>query len=150
MDYKKNMRKRQAQGLVETAAAMSVLIPLFMLILYVSSEISQAYMIKTAMTGAAHRAARNLSIAYWQNSSIATDRAAQESLVLNQIRVSTMLVDSHQFTDVVYDLSSTPPSVSVTATYTGGQYGLAPFPNPDPLRLGSHFQISSTETHALE
>lgn len=149
MNYK-NKRGGKAQGLVETAAAMAVLIPLFMLILYVSSEISQAYMIKTAMTAAAHRAARNLSIAYWQNSTISNNRAAQESLVLDQIRIGTMVVDSHQFSDVTYELNATPPSVSVTVTYTGGQYGLAPFPNPDPLHLGSHFQISSTETHALE
>jgi Flp pilus assembly protein TadG len=149
MNHKKQ-RGGKAQGLVETAAAMAVLIPLFMLILYVSSEISQAYMIKTAMTAAAHRAARNLSIAYWQNSTISNNRAAQESLVLDQIRIGTMVVDSHQFSDVTYELNATPPSVSVTVTYTGGQYGLAPFPNPDPLHLGSQFQISSTETHALE
>lgn len=146
----KYMRERKGQGLVESAAAMAVLIPLFMLILYVSSEISQAYMIKTAMTAAAHRAARNLAIAYWQNSSIANSRAAQESLVLDQIRIGSMIVDSQQFSDVTYELNATPPSVSVTVTYTGGQYGLAPFPNPDPLHLAQHFQISSTETHALE
>lgn len=146
----KYKREGKGQGLVESAAAMAVLIPLFMLILYVSSEISQAYMIKTAMTAAAHRAARNLAIAYWQNSSIANSRAAQESLVLDRIRIGSMIVDSQQFSDVTYELNATPPSVSVTVTYTGGQYGLAPFPNPDPLRLAQHFQISSTETHALE
>jgi hypothetical protein len=147
---RKGTRHRNGQGLVEVSVTLSLLLPLFLIILHVTCEVAHAYMIKSALTQAASRATRNMTIAYWQDESIATNRGAQDSVVYDKLRVQGMIVDSRQFSDASFDLASSPPTVTVTVTYTGGSFGLPKFPDPDPLGLGSRFIIKAAETQALE
>jgi hypothetical protein len=71
-------------------------------------------------------------------------------LVFDTIRIHNIVNASSQFDDPVWSPGSTPPTVSVTVHYTSEKNGLPPFPNPDPLHLGSHFQLAATSTYRLE
>ncbi|MBI4533158.1 MAG: hypothetical protein HY711_04350 [Candidatus Melainabacteria bacterium] len=136
-------------ALVEAAGALALLFPLLVLLTYVVIEVSYAYVISASLSAAAHQAARNLVIAYWKNSDIAGSRALQDTEVFDHIRIQNILNDSRQFQEATFQTASNPPSVLVTVRYLGGQYGLPPFPNPDPLRLGS-FQITASAASALD
>lgn len=144
------LRRSHGNGIAEAGVAMAVLIPLFLVLLHITVEVAKAYLIKSTLTAAANRAVREMSIKYWQDHTIATNRSIQDTLVFDKVRIDSMVVNSQQFSDANFDLVSDPPVVSVTVTYTGGKYGLAPYPDPDPLALGSSYLISSTVTHALE
>lgn len=147
---KRQCRYADGNGIVETTAAFSLMIPLFLLILHVAGEIVQAYMIKAALSAAAARAARTMIVTYWQDPKVASNRSLQDSAVYDKIRVNAVIASSQQFGNAVFDLTATPPVVTVTATYAAGKYGLAVFPSPDPLKIGNNFVISSSETQALE
>lgn len=136
-------------ALVEAAGALALLFPLVVLITYAVIEVSYAYVISSSLSAAAHQAARNLVIAYWKNSDIATSRGLQDTEVFDQIRIQNILNDSRQFEQASFQTDSNPPSVSVRVRYLGGQYGLPPFPNPDPLKLGN-FDITATASQALD
>jgi len=118
------------------------------MIIMVAVEAGYGYIIKINMDGAARRAARDLAIAYGQDPSIAQD-SSKVNTVLSMIRIANMVVDNAQFGEPVFQTDN-PPTATVTVTYASGQYGLAPFPNPDPLNLGPTFTISSTATYHLE
>ena len=137
-------------SIVEAGAALTLLLPVMMLVLYVTLESSYAYLIKNSMNEASRMAARDLAIAYGQDSTIANDRSKEESSVFNNIRLPNMVNDSAQFTNVNWDLANSPATVSVTAVYTANRYSLPPFPNPDPLNLGGSFQVGATATYRLE
>jgi hypothetical protein len=137
-------RKRAGQSLAEGAAVMALMLPLFILIIFVGGEVVQAYLIKNVLTQAASKAARDMSIDYWQDKSIANNRSQQNVLVFDRIRIAGVIADSRQFNEAV------PPTVTVTVNYDGGLYGLMPFPQPDPLGLGAFFKLSSSTVHALE
>jgi hypothetical protein len=141
-------RRKNGSGLVEAAAALVLLLPLFLVLLAVTAEVVQVYLIKDALTAASHQAARQLTLSYWQNSQIATSRSLQESTVFDKIRINNMIVNSAQFSTANFDLNADPPVVTVGVVYTCGKWGLPAF-RPDVLKLGS-FTISSGETHALE
>lgn len=146
-----NMKRREnGNGIAEAGVAMALLIPLFLVLIHLTVEVAKAYLIKSALTAGANRAVRQMSINYWLDRNIASNRSIQNAMVYDKVRISTMIVDSQQFSDASFDLSSNPPVVSVTVTYTGGKYGLAPYPDPDPLALGANYVISATVTHALE
>ncbi|MBP9093721.1 hypothetical protein KBI23_22065, partial [bacterium] len=81
---------------------------------------------------------------------IANNRQLQNALVFDRIRITGVVADSRQFNDATFDTAAVPPTVSVTVTYSGGLYGLVPFPQPDPLGLGAYFRLSSSTIHALE
>lgn len=149
-NWRQRGRKRAGQSLAEGAAVMALMLPLFIVIIFVGGEVVQAYLIKNVLTQAASKAARDMSIDYWQDKSIASDRLLQNALVFDRIRISGVIADSRQFSDAAFDTTAVPPTVTVTVTYDGGLYGLMPFPQPDPLGLGVFFKLSSSTIHALE
>lgn len=146
----KFLRRRSGVSIAEAAAALSLLLPLMVCVLYVVLESSYAYLIKTSLTEGARQAGRDLSIAYGQDPSISTDRTLQDVQVFDKIRIAHMINASEQFSDPVWDTSSSPPTVSVTCTYLSNQYSLPPFPNPDVLGLGASFTITANSTYRLE
>jgi len=137
-------------SIAEAAAALSLLLPLMILIIYVILESSYAYMIKNSLSEAVRQAGRDLSLAYGEDPNIMYDRAMQDIEVFDKIRITNMVNDSAQFSDPVWDTSNSPPTVRVTCTYLSSQYNLPTFPNPDPLRLGSNYSITATSTYRLE
>lgn len=145
-------RTKERRGLVlaETAASMMILIPLLMIILFTIWEVSQAYFLKASLAQASRQAARQLAIAYGRDPDVATNRALQESLVLNQIRLPGVVADSSQFSLVSFQTDEVPHTVTVRTQYSSGAFGLAPFPMPDPLHLGSAFVPSAESTYRLE
>ncbi len=149
-DWRSKDRTHAGQSLAEGAAVMALMLPLFIVIIFVGGEVVQAYLIKNVLTQAASKAARDMSIDYWQDKSIANNRQLQNALVFDRIRITGVVADSRQFNDATFDTAAVPPTVSVTVTYSGGLYGLVPFPQPDPLGLGAYFRLSSSTIHALE
>jgi hypothetical protein len=148
----KAKRKNRGRGatIAEAGAALGLLLPLAFTVIFVVLEASYAYMIKSSLSQASRQAARDLAIAYGQNPSIQSDRSLQNVQVFDNIRIKDMVADSAQFEDPTFQTASDPPTVSVTVRYLGGQHGLPPFPNPDPLHLGSSFQITANSTYRLE
>ncbi len=148
--WRQTGRKRAGQSLAEGAAVMALMLPLFIVIIFVGGEVVQAYLIKNVLTQAASKAARDMSIDYWQDKSIARNRLQQNALVFDHIRITGVIADSRQFSDASFDTTAVPPTVTVTVNYDGGSYGLMPFPQPDPLGLGTFFKLSSSTVHSLE
>jgi len=148
----KNKTIRQSRGvsIAEAAAALALLLPLIFTIIFVILEASYAYTIKNSLAEAARAAARDLAMAYGQNPGIATDRSLQNTQVFDTIRITNMVNDSSQFDDPVFQTAQDPMTVAVTVRYLSGQFNLPPFPNPDPLNLGSNFQITASSTYRLE
>lgn len=144
------LRKSKGAGIAETAAALVLLIPLVFLVLYVVLEASKAYFIKEGLSQGARQAARDLAIAYGHTGSIENSRLTQDNMVLSNIKINGVINDPQQFDDPVFNSSASPPTVTVTVRYTGGQYGLPTFPHPDPLNLGGNFNLSATSTYRLE
>lgn len=149
-DRRQTYRKQAGQSLAEGAAVMALMLPLFIVIIFVGGEVVQGYLIKNVLTQAASKAARDMSIDYWQDKSIATSRFRQNTNVFDRIRITGVIADSRQFSDAIFDTTAVPPTVTVTVTYSGGLYGLVPYPQPDPIGLGAYFKLSSSTIHALE
>lgn len=152
----KDRTKRFAGGgtLVESVAAIALILPLVVLVIFVTIEASQAYVICRSLNQGAYLAARELANCYKSDPSIQWDRAKQESMVYSNIRIPNMISSNSQFTCTSSDwkLTSSPPTVRVVVRYLGGQGSpaLPSFPNPDPLKLGSSFVISSSATYGLQ
>lgn len=143
-------RKTSGATIAESAASLVILLPLAIIIILVVLEASYAYLIRTSLTQAAREASRDLAIAYGQDPSIATSRSLQDAQVFSNIRIAKIVAANQQFDNPVFDTTGTPPTVSVTVRYLSNQYGLPPFPNPDPLNLGSSFVITATSSYRLE
>lgn len=154
----KSMQKRRIKSrgrgrgaaIVESAAALAMLLPVLIMIMFAILEVSYAYLIKNCMAEGAREAARNLAIAYGQDHTVANDRTKQESRSFDKVRISSMIASSAQFDNPVFQATADPPVVTVTVRYTSGLNGLPTFPHPDPLNLGSTFQISHTATYRLQ
>lgn len=150
------MRKRRiinrgrGAAIAESAAALALLLPVLIMIMFVIMEVSYAYLIKNCMAEGAREAARHLAIAYGQDRTVASDRTKQNTRSFDRVRITSMIASSTQFDSPVFQSTADPPVVSVTVRYTSGQNGLPTFPNPDPLNLGSNFQISHTATYRLQ
>ena len=136
--------------IAEAAAALSLLLPLTVMLVFVALEVSHAYLIKNALSEAAREAARNLAIAYGQNRTVATSRDLQDSSSFDKVRITNMVNDSEQFDDPEFSTTADPPVVSVTVRYKSAQYGLPQFPNPDPLNIGTNLEIASSSTYRLQ
>jgi hypothetical protein len=148
---RKTSRKNRGATIAEAGAALGLLLPLAFTLIFVVMEASYAYLIKESMAQGARQAARDLSIYYGQNgSAIASNRTLQDSMVFDKIRITNMIKSSSQFANPVFQTTTEPLTVTVTCSYTGGQYGLPTFPNPDPLNLGSNITLSATSTYRLE
>ena len=142
-------RASRGQSLPECAAALSLLLPLALVIVFATLEASHAFVIQNSLTEAARQAARGLALAYADDANVGADRSLQESMVFDSIRINKVIADSAQFADPEFDTSVDPPVVSVSVQYTGGQYGLPQFPVYDPLNLGAAYQLSSSATWRL-
>lgn len=147
------MRKRRNSkgvGLAESAASLSLLLPIVMLVVYGIVQVTQAFLIKDGLTHAAREAARNLAIQYGQDPSIAGSRSLQDAAVFDLVRINNIVNASAQFDDPVFVEGANPPRVTVTVRYTGGQNSLPPYPNPDLFNLGNNYTIAAASTYRLE
>lgn len=129
---------------------MVLLIPILFTVLFVVLEASKAYFIKESLSQGARQAARDCAVAYGSNNKIDGDRSLQDSFVFTNVKIPGVINDERQFDDAQFDANAVPPKVTVTVHYASGQYGLATFPNPDPLKLGNNFHLSATSTYRLE
>jgi len=136
--------------LAEAAAALSVIVPVMVLIIFVTLEVSRAYFLSEILAQTARQGARNLAIAYGQQPGLANSRTLQNTMVFDNIRIHNVVNDSAQFDDPVFDTASDPATVKVNVRYLSNQYGLPSFPSPDPLKLGSRFVLSAESTYRLE
>jgi hypothetical protein len=129
---------------------MIILVPVLFMVLYVVIEASKAYYLKEALSQGARQAARDMAIAYASNHNLENNKGMQDEFVFSKIRIPNVINHPDQFEEAQINSTAIPPTVSVTVHYLGGQYGLPPFPDPDPLRLGSNFHITGTSTYRLE
>jgi Flp pilus assembly protein TadG len=143
------LRSRKGALLAEGVAAMAILLPILIVVLFVAIEASHAYLIKSSLSEAAREASRGLAVEYGKNPAIATDRSMQDSRVFDRVRIYNMVADSAQFDNPVFKTTADPPTVEVRVKYTGGQYGLPPFPNPDPLNMGDSLIIAGHAGYRL-
>jgi hypothetical protein len=142
--------RKKGSTIIESAAAMLMYLPILITFLFVVLEVATFFLIKETLAQAARQAARDLAVAYGSNPGIASSRSQQDTQVFNTIRVNNIINASAQFSNPIFNPNSSPPTVSVSVSYTGNQYGLPPFPNPDPLHLGSNFVLNSSSTYRLE
>src|SRR5579864_3578788 len=124
-------RTNRGSSIAETAAAMSLMLPLTFALIFAVLEASYFYMLKSSLSQAAREAARDLSVAYAQDPTVATDRTLQNTMVFDHIRIQNVINSDLQFDNPVFQTANDPPTVSATVHYSGGQYGLPTFPNPD-------------------
>jgi hypothetical protein len=150
MRKQQSKRKQTGAGIAEAAAALSLMLPLSVAVIFVALESSYAYTLKSSLAEGAREAARDLAIAYGQDRSVADSRSSQNTKAFDKVRITNIINDSLQFDDPVFKTTADPATVTVTVKYKGGQYGLPPFPNPDPLKLGPNFTIYSTATYRLQ
>ena len=141
------MRHHHGTNLAEATAAIVLFLPLFMLMIVVTASVSTACLLQNALSASAHRAARSLALACLDNPDVENNRSQQEALVFDQIRIPGIIVDSRQF-EASFDNQSQTQSVTVTVSYSPGQYGLYSGPNtfaltPLPLNL------KASATHRL-
>lgn len=143
-----NKVKRTQRGgsIAELAAAMVLLMPLIVITAFVVVEATEAYMINSALHQAALIAARKIAMAYGQNP---TATKTNPSPYLN-ITIGSMVKSPNQFAVDWSKEFANPPQVNVICTYTSGVNGCPRFPSPDPLNLGSAFQLQSRASARLE
>lgn len=133
---------------MELGASLLVVIPLILTVLFIAVEMVHAHMIQTVLSQAAEKAAHDFAYIYGSNPDIADNASAQEDVYQN-IR-STNIINANEQFQSVFATTSDPRTVTVTVSYLGGQYGLTPFPQFDPLNLGSNFNLQATATYRLE
>ncbi len=143
-------KRQRGASLVEFAVALSLFLPLLISIIYIVLEASFMYTIKANLDVASRKAARELAIMYGTNKTNAQQPKASNPVYTNT-RIPNFVVDNNQFDDPTFSTAVPPGTVTVTVHYpTGGAFGLPPFPNPDPLNIGSSFDLTSTSTFSLE
>lgn len=145
-----NRRRSSGAVIAESAASMMLLIPVLIVLLFIVMEAVQAYTINSVLAQAARQAAREIALKYLDDPAIAGSRTDQDTLVYNNIRTAGILVDSAQFEDAVVNTASDPITCTVTVRYLGGQHGLPPFPQCDPLHFGSSIQLAASSTFKTE
>lgn len=148
--YNRKPRKSRGTAIAEAAASMVIMIPLMVLLMFVTLEVSYACFVVSNLSQAAREGARALSIGYGGNPDISGDRGLQDSLVFDHIRIANIINDSAQFDNPVFQTGAVPHTVTVTVHYKSGQYGLPIFPYPDPLNLGQQFPLQAQHTYRLE
>lgn len=146
---KAGQRNKKGVLLAEAAASLCIMLPLLITVTFVALESNHALLIKNAVNEGVREAARGLAVYYGQDPTVAASRSTQNKQVYDNIRVKGIIASSQQF-ESTWDTTAAIPTVTVKLTFAGGQYGLPPFPNPDPLNLGSRFRIESQATYRLE
>lgn len=138
--------------LVEAVSALAMLSPVFLVMIFVVIEASQAYVIGTAMTQGAGLAARALADYYQTNPEVVYSSSEQQAVFTN-IRIAGMISSNAQFSIPPggWNLTATPPHVTVVCSYLPGQGSptLGSYPSIDPLALGTRFVVSSSATYSL-
>ena len=140
-------RNRSSRGLtlVECTSAMALFIPVTVLLTFVTIEATKAYEISRDLQLAAGLAARALA------HSGSTTTAQQQDTILSNVRISNTVVDPSQFYKVQWNKSNDPPTVTVCVqSKSTGSRQPQTFPNPDPLNLGSQFNMTSSATYRLQ
>ncbi len=147
-----NFSRRSGTTLVETAATMTLVIPLLFLVLFTAIEASQGYGIWQALQQGARESARRLATTYAVDPGIVSNTVDQAKYGFDPVRINQIINDSSQFSATFNSGSAntTPASVTVTATYSAGQFGLPQFPQIDPLHLGRNHQLAASATYRLE
>ncbi|MBX9688206.1 MAG: hypothetical protein K2X27_15970 [Candidatus Obscuribacterales bacterium] len=143
-------RKKTGTSIAEAAASMVLMIPLIILLTFVIWEVSYTCFLINNLSQASRLAARSMAISYGADPKIVDSRAAQDSIVFDQIRIPNIVNDSAQFDDPVFQTTTEPHTVRIKVRYLGGQHSLPPFPHPDPLNLQSRFQPVAESTFRLE
>lgn len=147
---RKTTRNKSGVAIVEGAASMAVMLPIVFLCIYVALEVSYMYVLKATLAEGAREAARSLAIAYGRDPDIASSRSSQDSEVFDRVRIANVINASAQFNDPVFNANAEPPTVTVTVRYTDNQYGLPPFPNPDPLNVSGLLTLVGSSTYRLQ
>lgn len=140
-------RSSRAYAISEFGASIVLIVPIVLLLGYAAVEAGIALTIQNSLNTSASLAARKLAISYAQNPALAI---ASPQLVFDQIRFTNIVNNSEQFAVSSWNTGSSPPTVTVTCSYMGGQSGRPVFPNPDPLNLGAGFKLKSQATCQLE
>lgn len=143
-------KKMRGSSLAEVGAALAIIFPLLLVMLFGFIEATKLFMIKNGLAACARQAARSMSIAYADDPTIEYDRAMQDTQVFDNIRMDNIVNDSDQFDDAVFDTVSDPGSVTVTVKYLSNQYGLPTFPDHDFLGLGDSIELSNSSTYSLD
>ncbi|MBX9688428.1 MAG: hypothetical protein K2X27_17090 [Candidatus Obscuribacterales bacterium] len=144
-----SIRKRNGALIMELAASLLFVLPLVLVLLFAALELTDAYLIGSVLDQSALTAARDLAIAYPGEPTVAGSRIAQNVLAYDNIRISGVIASSAQFDDAVFDKSADPPTVTVTVHYSGGKYGLSPFPVGIP-GLDKQFALSGHSVYRIE
>lgn len=142
--------RERGASIPEFAVVLSLFLPLMLTIVYVVLQASNLYMIKANLDVASRKASRELAILYNTNQAQASAPAASNTVYTNT-RIPNFVVANGQFDDPQFVTNPKPGTVTVRIHYpTQGGFGLPPFPNPDILKLGSAFDLSSQATFSLE
>jgi len=91
-----------------------------------------------------------MAIAYGQDNQIKDSRTLQNKLVFDSIRINNIINSSQQFENPKWNVTGSPPTVTVTVLYTSGKNGLPVFPSTDPLNLASKLTLSAKSVYRVE
>jgi len=106
-------RKSSGGSIVEAAAALTVILPVVVLLTFAVVEVSYAFLLKSSLSQAARQAARDLAVGYGRDPKVATSRSMQEQMAFDQVRIVNILTSSAQFEDPVFNTATTPHTVAV-------------------------------------
>jgi hypothetical protein len=141
-------RRQEGTTCIELTAALSLLVPLVMMLLFLAAQIVQAYVAQCGLQLAAQQAARELAILYASDEHISHDRKTQEALVFDKIRLRGVVNSSRQFANPRFSGNGEVSSVSVQVDYEPGKFGLPPI--IDPLVWTRPVHLSATSAYRLE
>jgi len=175
MIFRRRRNRKSGATLAEAAAAMALIFPIIMSVLYVMMEASQVYVITEALNQSARQAARNIATMYHTYPQIALAANNSQALTLcckpickTPGTVGAYVTDVSQFggasgagTNLTFtnlsnmDLKGTtaPPTVTVTCTYiSNGTTQLPSFPQFDVLKLSkiANFKMMGTAVYQIE
>jgi archaellum component FlaG (FlaF/FlaG flagellin family) len=145
-------RRNQSGMLTEAISSLMMFIPLLVVVILVTIQATQAYLIAKNMSRAAQIAARSLAEEYKSNSQIVSDSSAQQA-IFNDIRIPQMVSSNQQFyiPPTGWQTTVEPKTVTVVVTYISGVGSPAnpAYPNPNILNLSSAFRISADSTFRI-
>jgi Flp pilus assembly protein TadG len=143
------MRSHRGFSLAETGMTFACVVPLLFLVIFIAIEACQAFSIWQALSQGARESARRLATTYAVDPGIVGNTSDQSKYGFDPVRIQSAIADSSQF-NASFNTAGSPGSVTVTTNYAPGQFGLAPFPQVDPLHLGSSFKLTASATYNLE
>lgn len=154
----RKLRSRSGSYLTETAATVAFAVPLSFYTISVCVEACQVYSINQALQQAARAAARNIATTYAADPGIINNGGDTVKYgfqpVVNDATtpggaLSNAIGSTSQFS-ASFNTNTSPGTVTVTVNYASGQYGLAVFPQTDPLFLGANYKMVQTSSYNLE